>query len=59
MVNPCCDVTKTTVNEIKNLSKMSDISLLQAKLFQELKAMLHGAIFLATCNAILLLRDVN
>jgi hypothetical protein len=23
------------------------------------KAMLHGAIFLATCNAILLLRDVN
>ena len=25
----------------------------------ELKAMLHGAIFLATCNAILLLRDVN
>jgi hypothetical protein len=28
MVNPCCDVTKTTVNEIKNLSKMADISLL-------------------------------
>jgi hypothetical protein len=24
-----------------------------------LKAMLHGAIFLATCNAILILRDVN
>ena len=24
-----------------------------------LKAMLHGAIFLATCNAILLLRDVR
>jgi hypothetical protein len=24
-----------------------------------LKAMLHGAIFLATCNAILLLRDVK
>ena len=24
-----------------------------------IKAMLHGAIFLATCNAILLLRDVN
>jgi hypothetical protein len=24
-----------------------------------LKAMLNGAIFLATCNAILLLRDVN
>jgi hypothetical protein len=24
-----------------------------------LKAMLHGAIFLATCNAILRLRDVN
>jgi hypothetical protein len=23
------------------------------------KAMLHGAIFLATCNAILFLRDVN
>ena len=29
MVNPCCDVTKTTVNEIKNISKMADISLLQ------------------------------
>ena len=28
MVNPCCDVTKTTVNEIKNVSKMADISLL-------------------------------
>ena len=27
MVNPCCDVTKTTVNEIKNVSKMADISL--------------------------------
>jgi hypothetical protein len=26
---------------------------------QRLKAMLHGAIFLATCNAIILLRDVN
>ena len=25
----------------------------------ELKAMSHGAIFLATCNAILVLRDVN
>jgi hypothetical protein len=25
----------------------------------QVKAMLHGAIFLATCNAILLLRDVN
>jgi hypothetical protein len=25
----------------------------------EVKAMLHGAIFLATCNAILLLRDVK
>jgi hypothetical protein len=25
----------------------------------KLKAMLHGAIFLATCNAILLLRDVK
>jgi hypothetical protein len=24
-----------------------------------IKAMLHGAIFLATCNAILLFRDVN
>jgi hypothetical protein len=36
MVNPCCDVTKTTVNEIKNLSKMADISLLQVKIFREL-----------------------
>jgi hypothetical protein len=27
--------------------------------YKELKAMLHGAIFLATCNAILLLRDVK
>jgi hypothetical protein len=27
--------------------------------FLSLKAMLHGAIFLATCNAILLLRDVK
>ena len=26
---------------------------------QPIKAMLHGAIFLATCNAILLLRDVK
>jgi hypothetical protein len=26
MVNPCCDVTKTTVNEIKKLSKMADIT---------------------------------
>ena len=25
----------------------------------ELKALSHGAIFLATCNAFLLLRDVN
>ena len=30
-----------------------------AYLLRTLKAMLHGAIFLATCNAILLLRDVN
>jgi hypothetical protein len=36
MVNPCSDVTKTTVNEIKNVSKMADISLLQVKIFQEL-----------------------
>jgi hypothetical protein len=37
MVNPCCDVTKTTVNEIKKLSKVVDmISLLQVKIFQEL-----------------------
>jgi hypothetical protein len=27
--------------------------------YNTLKAMLHGAIFLATCNAILLLRDVK
>jgi hypothetical protein len=31
----------------------------QNEISQELKAMLHGAIFLATCNAILLLRDVK
>ena len=31
-----CDVIKTTVNEIKNVSKMADISLLQVKIFQEL-----------------------
>ena len=37
MVNPCCDVTKTTVYEIKNVSKMADISLLQVKIFQELR----------------------
>ena len=37
MVNPCCDVTKTTVNEIdKKISKMADMSLLQVKIFQEL-----------------------
>jgi hypothetical protein len=28
-------------------------------IFKHFKAMLHGAIFLATCNAILLLRDVK
>ena len=36
MVNPRCDVTKTTVNEIKIVSKMADISSLQVKIFQEL-----------------------
>jgi hypothetical protein len=36
MVNPCCDVTKTAVNEMKNVSKMADISLLQVKIFEEL-----------------------
>jgi hypothetical protein len=36
MVNPCCDVTKTTVNEIKIVSKMADISSLQVKIFQKL-----------------------
>jgi hypothetical protein len=36
MVNSCCDATKTTVNDIKNVSKMADISLLQVKIFQEL-----------------------
>jgi hypothetical protein len=36
VVNPCCDVTKTAVNKIKNLSKMADNSLiLQVKIFQE------------------------
>ena len=37
MVNPCCDVTKITVNETKNSSKMADISLLQVKIFQKTK----------------------
>jgi hypothetical protein len=36
MVYPCCDVTKTTVNEVKNISKMVDISLIQVKIFQDL-----------------------
>jgi hypothetical protein len=37
MVNPCCDVTKATVNEIKNLSNVHGyISLLQVNIFQEL-----------------------
>ena len=36
MVNSCCDVTKTADNEIKNVSKMADISLFQVKIFQEL-----------------------
>ena len=31
MVNPCCDITKTTVNEIKNLSKMVENSLRQSE----------------------------
>ena len=35
MINPCCDVTKTTVNEIKNVFKIADTSLLQVKIFQE------------------------
>jgi hypothetical protein len=35
------DITKTTVNEIKNLSKMADISLLQVKIFQELSKILQ------------------
>ena len=34
-------------------------SLFERKIAAHVKAMLHGAIFLATCNAILLLRDVN
>ena len=35
------------------------IIVIEDKNLHELKAMLHGAIFLATCNAILLLRDVK
>jgi hypothetical protein len=42
------------IKEEKNVQKIKKIILLSL-----LKAMLHGAIFLATCNAILLLRDVN
>ena len=38
----------------------SDLKYLHDELITlALKAMLHGAIFRATCNAILLLRDVN
>jgi hypothetical protein len=34
-------------------------NILGKKILAIFKAMLHGAIFLATCNAILLLRDVK
>jgi hypothetical protein len=40
----------------ENILYVEDLSLIQ---LVAVKAMLHGATFLATCNAILLLRDVN
>jgi hypothetical protein len=47
---------------LRNLPKsMCDVNgnYRKSVLVGRLKAMLHGAIFLATCNAILLLRDVK
>jgi hypothetical protein len=41
------------------LYQMIKLILHESKGSKSLKAMLHGAIFLATCNAILLLRDVK
>ena len=50
--------------DVKNFVKTEDCFRVAAykpfdKTIAPLKAMLHSAIFLATCNAILLLRDVN
>jgi hypothetical protein len=45
MVNPCCDLIKTTVvNENKNVSKMVDISLLQVKKFEEWQMIVYPKI---------------
>jgi hypothetical protein len=49
-----CIIRKLTKTEYKTFKQFFDPS---NSLW--VKAMLHGAIFLATCNAILLLRDVN
>jgi hypothetical protein len=46
--NKC--IIKQLLNSVFAICKIIKVSV---------KAMLHGAIFLATCNAILLLRDVN
>jgi hypothetical protein len=45
----------------KNPDLLSHMNIVMKNLVTQtlLKAMLHGAIFLATCNAILLLRNVN
>jgi hypothetical protein len=43
----------------KLINKMRAYPLPLPFLTSSLKAMLHGAIFLATCNAIILLRDVK
>ena len=43
----------------KTIKRVNETKSLGLQIDEHLKAMLHGAIFLATCNAILLLRDVN
>ena len=56
------DATANTPLKIYYVSSIKTILCLHyngAVCHSVLKAMLHGAIFLATCNAILPLRDVN
>jgi hypothetical protein len=43
----------------KTIKRVNETKSFGLQIDEHLKAMLHGAIFLATCNAILLLRDVN
>jgi hypothetical protein len=52
---------KISILKLEKLVKTSEFVIFRFyfKIIIRLKAMLHGAIFLATCNAILLLRDVN